>query len=314
MTTYSFNVLRQNDAANSFEYTNLDIVVPDGVAEFSFSNISADASFFGDNLPDGNALFDANMYNTSVGGEPLPTFANANALNDFANALIGIEVIPDGPFAPSVPEIAFTDLTSFTGVTEDDTFEAPSDLTPYYTGLGNDDVLLSGWETANGGQGDDTLRAEENALNVRLEGGGGDDTVKGSSGFDYLYGEAGNDSLIGNSGNDTLVGGEGDDTLNGNSGYDLLVGGSGNDILRGGQGIDTFQFEDEIGHNTILDFSNNVDILSISTDIAENFDALAAMSSVVNGNLVFTFSANHTLTLNNFTNVNALEDDVTFIA
>lgn len=58
---------------------------------------------------------------------------------------------------------------------------------------------------------------------VRIDGGGGNDTITGS---------AGNDTLHGSAGNDVLNGGNGDDTLNGGAGTNTLDGGAGTDVAR----------------------------------------------------------------------------------
>lgn len=58
-----------------------------------------------------------------------------------------------------------------------------------------------------------------------------------------LYGYAGNDTLNGGLGNDILRGGSGNDTLNGGAGNDLVIGGTGNDTLNGGAGVDVFRWE-----------------------------------------------------------------------
>ncbi|MEA5598498.1 hypothetical protein VB797_29610, partial [Rivularia sp. UHCC 0363] len=73
------------------------------------------------------------------------------------------------------------------------------------------------------------------------------------TGVTYLYGGKGNDSLIGGSGNDVFKGGEGDDLIDGGAGNDGLYGEAGKDIFVIGTGRDT-----------IYDFENDVDKLSLS--------------------------------------------------
>ena len=60
------------------------------------------------------------------------------------------------------------------------------------------------------------------ALNEKLTGATGNDTLNGGDG---------NDKLIGLAGNDTLDGGNGDDYLRGGSGTNTLIGGIGNDTV-----------------------------------------------------------------------------------
>ncbi|MCX7422619.1 MAG: Ig-like domain-containing protein [Planctomycetia bacterium] len=85
-----------------------------------------------------------------------------------------------------------------------------------------------------GGDGDDTIIC--GAFHTRIEGGGGNDSIKASHGDDALLGgdgDDGNDSLEGGSGNDSLNGGDDDDTLVGQTGRDLLAVSPGKDVLQG---------------------------------------------------------------------------------
>ena len=67
-------------------------------------------------------------------------------------------------------------------------------------------------------------------LNIRVDGGAGDDSVIGATQNTMFGGEAQN-RLNGGGGNDTLVGGAGYDQLNGGAGADLLFGGAGDDTF-----------------------------------------------------------------------------------
>ena len=139
-------------------------------------------------------------------------------------------------------------------------------------GGADDDKLI-------GGNGGDMLLGEEG--NDLLFGGNGRDTLKGNDGNDYLAGENDDDKLIGGHGNDTLDGGDGDDHLAGWTGNDVLIGGNGNDellgqqdddvlngglgsdALYGGTGIDEFQFNADWGIDTIFDFENGIETVSM---------------------------------------------------
>ncbi|TAN48598.1 MAG: hypothetical protein EPN21_14560 [Methylococcaceae bacterium] len=85
------------------------------------------------------------------------------------------------------------------------------------------------------------------ALDLKLDGKRGDDTLSGAAGADLLSGLDGDDKLFGNDGNDRLLGGEGSDAL---------LGGMGSDTLTGGTGKDAFLFNspDEIEHDVVKDF------------------------------------------------------------
>ncbi len=93
------------------------------------------------------------------------------------------------------------------------------------------------------GDGDDRLTADMYLnLNIKVDGGEGNDQITtgmgndevyGGAGDDLIYGEMGNDKLYGGAGNDTLSGGDGNDTLDGGDGDDTLIAGAG-DIVLGG--------------------------------------------------------------------------------
>jgi FG-GAP-like repeat/RTX calcium-binding nonapeptide repeat (4 copies) len=83
----------------------------------------------------------------------------------------------------------------------------------------------------NGGQGNDTIVAE-NSVSDTLQGGRGADSITAQN-------AAGYDLLVGGRGNDTLIGGSGRDTIAGMAGYDSIVGGIGSSLLEGGQAGDT---------------------------------------------------------------------------
>jgi Ca2+-binding RTX toxin-like protein len=180
-------------------------------------------------------------------------------------------------------------------------------------GDGDNDTLigLGGADTLYGGDAADNLRG--NAANDIVYGGDGNDFLNGGQGADSLFGGGGADVISGSVGFDTLFGGIGDDELNGNAGNDVLNGGLGDDLLRGGTGADTFEFLAGDGHDTIRDFGNNVDTIQLDASLAADFAALRLLANVVNGNLVITFDADTSLTLNNVGNVNALSDDVTYL-
>jgi Ca2+-binding RTX toxin-like protein len=95
------------------------------------------------------------------------------------------------------------------------------------------------YDTKTGG----TRRFQANGVKqIRLAGGGGDDTLMVASTVKVPV------SVIGDDGNDALynfsyweaylVGGNGNDTLNGGPGRDFLFGYDGNDVLNGGLGTD----------------------------------------------------------------------------
>jgi Ca2+-binding RTX toxin-like protein len=98
--------------------------------------------------------------------------------------------------------------------------------------------------TLNGAEVLDGAGTTANVLDIVMDGGAGNDTLRvgethsAMPGLDFRGGE-GNDQLFGGSGSDNLLGGTGGDTLVGNGGVDNLVGDSGNDTATGGPGNDT---------------------------------------------------------------------------
>jgi Ca2+-binding RTX toxin-like protein/chaperonin cofactor prefoldin len=180
-------------------------------------------------------------------------------------------------------------------------------------GDGDNDTItgLGGNDTLYGGAGDDNLNG--NTANDTVYGDAGNDIIEGGQGADNLFGGDGDDVISASVGFDTLFGGIGDDELNGNAGNDFINGGLGDDLLSGGTGADTFEFLAGDRHDTIRDFGNNVDTIQLDASLAADFAALRLLADVVDGNLVITFDANTSLTLNNVGNINALSDDVTYL-
>jgi Ca2+-binding RTX toxin-like protein len=75
--------------------------------------------------------------------------------------------------------------------------------------------------------------------NDTIEGFGGNDDMSGGDGNDRVDGGVGNDIVDGGGGNDTVLGGDGADKVYGSAGSDSLAGGAGNDWIEGGAGADT---------------------------------------------------------------------------
>ena len=106
-----------------------------------------------------------------------------------------------------------------------------------------------------------------------------DDVLAGAQGNDSLAGGDGNDILFANGGGeDTLLGGSGDDILVGDNSrpfvaqeaviaglrdLSILNGGEGNDILIGGIGQDEFVLEAGQGIDTIFNYQQGIDTISL---------------------------------------------------
>jgi Ca2+-binding RTX toxin-like protein len=97
----------------------------------------------------------------------------------------------------------------------------------------------------------------------KILGFGGNDTLLGQGGNDVLLGGQGNDVLKGQAGNDVLKGQAGKGTLSGGAGADTLYGGSSQDRMIGGSGKDVFVIGESAGLETIQDFQDTIDRLTL---------------------------------------------------
>ncbi len=196
----------------------------------------------------------------------------------------------------------------------DDRLVGGRGLDALYGGNDNDDLSgAGGADTLHGDAGNDRLRG--NADSDRLEGGDGDDVLEGGVGDDLLQGDAGNDRLRGDSGGDLLLGGDGDDVLIGNAGADTLRGEAGNDLLRGGIGTDSFVFDG--GHDTVLDFQNDIDTIVFDAALwggdRLSSEQILEHATVVGRDLVFDFGADDSLTITGLHRDWLLQDDLALL-
>lgn len=142
----------------------------------------------------------------------------------------------------------------------------------------------------------------------RLQAGDGADVLAGNSLSNQIYGGRGNDRISGGAGNDRLWGEAGNDTLTGNSGNDTLSGGHGNDVFVFGLGA---------GRDLILDMADNRDTLHLDDAIWGGgrtvTQVISTYGKVVGGSVVLEFSAALAVTLQGFSSLTALNDDITLI-
>gem|GEM_PF-2733087 len=118
---------------------------------------------------------------------------------------------------------------------------------------------------ADGGPGNDSLYGGRK--NDVLIGGPGRDMLQGEGGNDVLVGGAGNDSLYGDfyrdavfsrpygkpAGRDRILGGPGSDTIQGGAGADILIGGPGADWFENNQDRARDRIIGGGGHDTVRD-------------------------------------------------------------
>ncbi len=175
------------------------------------------------------------------------------------------------------------------------------------------------------GDGNDVITG--NDLNNQLFGGRGHDRINGAVGNDRVYGDAGNDTLIGATGNDSIYGGIGDDQFIAGEGNDVLAGGSGNDVLHGqrgndrltgSSGLDVFVFTSALGQDIVTDWADNLDTLHLDDVIWGGAvmtvaQVISTFGSAATGSVVLNFGAAGMVTLQGFTNLASLSDDITII-
>ena len=193
-------------------------------------------------------------------------------------------------------------------------------------GIG-DDVLLGGVgaDTLIGGAHRDRAQYSESLSAMVLDlqyanlntGEAAGDTynsiedLAGGRFADRVSGDTGDNRLFGRRGNDVLYGRQGNDYLNGGANNDVLNGGAGNDVLRGGTHSDTFVFN--AGADVIEDFADNTDTIQLEDALwggGLTTAQILAMASVSGSDTVFDFGGGNTLTLQNFTDIAALADDI----
>jgi len=225
--------------------------------------------------------------NISIGGDPLPVFANVGDFEDWVETVTSETAFGTGVFSPGsmVPLNGFQNVN----VSEHDRITGTNAADLFKSGGGADVVRGLG--------GNDTLEGQSG--NDRLFGGNGKDTLKGGSGVDRLFGNGGNDKLNGDAGDDTLNGGAGKDILKGGADKDTLNGGDGNDKMIGGSGNDRFIFSK--GDDRITDFNaaNNKEKIDLSgVNSIKSFKDLKNNHTAQDGSdLVITAANGDSLTL-----------------
>ena len=234
----------------------------DGDANATLADVSTWLNFFLNESVivngDGNA-------NAITGGDDKEQI-NASGGNDVVNAGGGNDLVYGGSGSDTIDGGAGNDLI-YGGSSND-----------VLAGGAGDDVFrvtnskakcLEGYDTYNGGEGNDTIAAVGGAVDIgmtkfsaadgvelidatgatgpvrvlgdwnanSLDFSGttlvGNVTINGGGGNDTITGSAGNDTIEGGGwGNQTIDGGAGDDTIYADKGNDVVSGGAGNDVFR----------------------------------------------------------------------------------
>lgn len=186
-----------------------------------------------------------------------------------------------------------------------------------YGGDGND-ILRGevGRDVLNGGDGFDWAWYATSSAAVTIdlanqEGRGGDAEGDTYISMEYGYGSAHDDTILGSDSGNILVGAGGADEIRAGGGNDRLRGGKGDgDELYGDAGRDRFDFNENDGADSIMDFEDDLDFIDLIGVSGLNTvgDALG-FASQVGSDVVFDFGDGDELTVLN-TTIAALNDDI----
>lgn len=125
----------------------------------------------------------------------------------------------------------------------------------FYGDKGNDSLLITTGDFADGGEGDDTINASDLSTAITIFGGVNNDIIYGGKEADSLYGDDGDDLIIPLGQNaDTITGGQGADTF--------LFGGTTSTFIGAGQTT--------LNADIINDFQTGVDKLALSSNFLSN--------------------------------------------
>jgi Ca2+-binding RTX toxin-like protein len=160
---------------------------------------------------------------------------------------------------------------------------------PFALDIGTTEILVL---NANGGN--DTITAGNGLatlIQIRVDGGAGNDTITGGDGDDVLLGGDGNDLINGGRGNDSAMLGAGDDTFVWNPG-------DGSDTVDGQAGFDTLLFNgsnigeqiDVSANGQHVRFSRNVGSVVMDLNAVEgiDFNALGGADAITVNDLTGT--------------------------
>jgi Ca2+-binding RTX toxin-like protein len=163
------------------------------------------------------------------------------------------------------------------------------DPTPFSIDIGTSENLVlkasGGWDIVNANG------ALASLIQLTVDGGAGNDTLRGGNGHDTLLGGDGHDTIDGNGGNDTVDAGAGDDVLQWDpgDGSDTIEAGAGADrlIFNGSEWAETITISASGGNARVV---RNVGNTSLDLDDLERIDvqALSGPDTIVVQDLTTT--------------------------
>ncbi|MCW0180337.1 MAG: hypothetical protein OJI70_01095 [Zavarzinia sp.] len=181
-----------------------------------------------------------------------------------------------------------------------------------------DDVLSGGIsqfgdrDILRGGLGNDTYIVFDGNDTVSEADGGGIDTVRVVSGVGYTL-TSGVENLVAVSSFGPLIGNSLDNVITASSrGYSETINGMrGNDTLSGRGGADVFVFGSGFGRDRITDFATE-DTIRFEDGLFDDFADVMAHAVQVNSQVVITWSAGNTITLDRYQLSKLAADDFLF--
>jgi serralysin len=257
---------------------------------------------------DGDKLFDIENLAGSAYDDTLQGDEGANSLygeggNDVLKGAGGADKLYGGAGDDQLNSDAIADFLD--GGTGNDTANFADAKLGVYVNLGTG-YYNKGWHHQPALPG-----TPPNIVNV--------ENVDGSNTMDQIIGSDGDNVLAGNGGIDRIYGGGGNDTLNGGDGIDRLVGGAGNDVLTGGADDDTFWFDVygagpvDIGNDIVTDFTVGQDSIQFDSAIFADFADVQGNMQQVGNDVVITYDADNTITLQNMTVGSLSANDFLFV-
>ena len=158
-----------------------------------------------------------------------------------------------------------------------------------------------------------------NNSTVTLTATGGDSLLSVvGQGTATLTGGSGTDLLFGAGGPTILIGGAGDDYLFAGTGPTTFIDDAGDDYMKAGSGADTFTFADiDPGHDTIVGFKADLDVLKIAANLngngITNAADLVSGASVIDGSTVLHLGPNHDVTLKGIDTPSSLTGSIVIV-
>ncbi|HTO81093.1 MAG TPA: calcium-binding protein [Methylomirabilota bacterium] len=215
----------------------------------------------------------ANITMDLNGVEHINFTARGGVDNITVNDLTGTDVTQVGIDLAATPGSGLgdgaADTVTVNGTATNDQITIASSGASVVVGGLHAQVTIDGAEAANdtlvvnGLAGDDVISATNglaSLIQLKIDGGAGNDTITGGDGNDQLIGGDGNDLVVGARGDDVAQLGAGDDTFVWNPG-------DGSDVVEGQDGVDTLQFNGA-NINEKIDISANGTRARFTRDVA----------------------------------------------